>query len=425
MLREFVWPLVGRDEELALIADLLGDTVRLGVVIAGVAGAGKTRLALEVLAMARKAGLAGVQVVGSRTAATIPLGVFAPLLPTRHSEAGRTFEGLQWAAEALVERAGGRRMVLVVDDAHHLDAASATLVHQLAVDGPVFVVATVRSGEPAPDAVTALWKDGLAPRLELQVLSHDETAALLGLALAGEMDVATSHRLWVASGGNPLFLRELVLAAVDGGVLAEESGVWTLGGRLQVPPSIQDLVGQRVTGMTPAARAPLYMLAFADALGLELIRALHPEADLEALEQRGLIRLDHDGRRRPVALTHPMYGEVVRAQAPATTAVTVARRLTTAVEGLGARRREDALRVATWRLVTGGEAEPGLLTTAAKQAYHAADFDLAERLARAALATEVQPAVPSCWLSCSTSEASTPRRKPCSPRSSSGRWPRL
>lgn len=103
--------------------------------------------------------------------------------------------------------------------------------------------------------------------------------------------------------------------------------------------------------------------------------------------------MEHDGRRRPIALAHPMYSEVLSADAPGTTTVEVARRLTEAVEGLGARRREDALRVATWRLVTGGEAEPSLLATAAQQAYHAADFDLAERLARAALATRSQPAV--------------------------------
>jgi DNA-binding CsgD family transcriptional regulator/tetratricopeptide (TPR) repeat protein len=392
MLADIVWPLVGRDEELALIADVLGGTVRRGVVIAGDAGAGKTRLALEVLSMARRTGLAGMRVMGSRAAATVPLGVFAPLLPTRHAEAAGTFEGLQWAAEALVDRAEGRRMVLVVDDAHDLDAASATLVQQLAVEGPVFVVATVRSGEPAPDAVVALWKDGLAPRLELQVLSRDETAELLALALPGEVDVATSHQLWVASGGNPLFLRELVLAAMDGNVLAEESGVWTLNGPLQVPPSIQELVRQRLTLMNPSQRDLLYALAFADALGLGLMHTLHPEADVEALERRGLIRLDDDGRRRPAALTHPMYGEVLRAEAPGTTAVTVAQRLTTAVEGLGARRREDALRVATWRLVIGGKTQPGLLETAAQQAYHAADFPLAERLARAALATAVRPA---------------------------------
>ncbi|MBW3665832.1 MAG: LuxR C-terminal-related transcriptional regulator, partial [Actinobacteria bacterium] len=393
MQPETAWPLVGRDEELSVIADLLGEPGPRGVVISGAAGTGKTRLAQETLAMAREAGSAKLRVAGSRAAATVPLGVFAPLLPARHGDDAATFEGLRWAAQALLDRAHGRRLVMVVDDAHHLDPASAALTHQLALDGPVTVVATVRSEEPAPDAVIALWKDGLTPRLELQPLSQEESVRLLRLALSGEVEMAAAHRLWQASSGNPLFLRELVLAAVDGGVLVEDRGVWSLAGQLQLSPSIRDLVRQRLTGATAADRTALHTLAFAYALGFQMLRALHPEADLESLERRGMIQLDTDGRRRPVTLAHPMYGEVLRDRAPGTTAVTIAERLTTAVEKLGARRREDVLQVAVWRLVTGGVVEPGLLATAAHQAYHAADFDLAERLARAARATGSQPSV--------------------------------
>jgi DNA-binding CsgD family transcriptional regulator len=284
-------------------------------------------------------------------------------------------------------------MMLVVDDAHHLDPASAALVHQLAIGGHMLVVAAVRSHQPAPDAVFSLWKDRLALRLELQVLSQEETAELLRLALVGEVDAATAYDLWITSGGNPLFLRELVVTAVDEGVLVEDTGVWTLAGQLPVPASIQDVSWRRMAEMTSHELDAAFTLAFADPLGLEMVRGLHPHADLEEMERTGLIRMEHDGRRRPIALAHPMYGEVLRAEAPGTTTVEVAGRLTEAVEGLGARRREDALRVATWRLVAGGEAEPALLATAAQQAYHAGDFDLAERLSRAALDGENQPAV--------------------------------
>jgi DNA-binding CsgD family transcriptional regulator len=393
MRREISWPLVGREEELAIISDLIDLSVTHGLVIAGAAGSGKSRLASETMALASDAGWPVLQVVASRAAATVPLGVFAPLLPARHDDDANVFEGLRWAADALIDRAGGRRMLLVVDDAHLLDPASATLVHQLAVGEHVSVVATIRSGEPAPDAVVALWKDGLALRLELQVLSHEETAALLRRALGGEVDVAAAHGLWVATVGNPLFLRELVRASVEAGVLVDDRGVWTLRGHVQIPPSIEDLVRQRLADSTPPETNAMYTLAFADVVGLALMRTLHPGADLAAMETRGLIRVDRDDKRTPITLTHPLYGEVLRALAPGTTAIDVARRLTDAVEDLGARRREDALRVATWRLVTGGEADPGLLATAAQQAYHAADFHLAERLARAALAGHTSPSV--------------------------------
>lgn len=76
-------------------------------------------------------------------------------------------------------------MAVLVDDAHLLDEASAALTHLLATTERTFVLATVRSGEQVPDAVTALWKDGLADRIELPPLAVDESGELLSAALQG------------------------------------------------------------------------------------------------------------------------------------------------------------------------------------------------------------------------------------------------
>ena len=43
-----LWPLVGRDGELGFVGELLSDGSVSGVVVAGAAGVGKTRLAAEV-----------------------------------------------------------------------------------------------------------------------------------------------------------------------------------------------------------------------------------------------------------------------------------------------------------------------------------------------------------------------------------------
>ncbi len=68
------------------------------------------------------------------------------------------------APHRLACQAEGRRVVLGVDDAHLLDDASAAVLFDLVVTGAAFVVATLRTGEPAPEPVTALWKDGVAER---------------------------------------------------------------------------------------------------------------------------------------------------------------------------------------------------------------------------------------------------------------------
>src|SRR5207253_6871460 len=68
----------------------------------------------------------------------------------------RSADLLRRCAGFLVDSAGGRALVLSVDDAHLLDDLSATLVHQMAATGAALVVATLRSDEPAPDPIVAL-----------------------------------------------------------------------------------------------------------------------------------------------------------------------------------------------------------------------------------------------------------------------------
>src|SRR5207249_10655478 len=91
-----------------------------------------------------------------------------------------------------------------------------------------------------------------------------------------------------------------------------------------------------------------------------------------------------DGHRVEVRLAHPLYGDVLRARMPAMRLPEIARSLAEAVEATGGRRREDTLRVATWRL-EGGGARPGLMLAAATTARWRYDFPLAERLAAAAV----------------------------------------
>ena len=176
-----------------------------GIVLAGAAGIGKTRLAGEVLRRARGRGRATAWVQATRSAGSIPFGAFAHLLPVAFG-AGRPQNLLRAAGESIAGRAADGSLVLAVDDAHLLDAASAALVRHLTESAAGFVVATVRSNEPAPDAIGSLWKDGPVRRIELPSLSEDELGALLRVVMEAHVDGATVHRLWEASRGNVLYV---------------------------------------------------------------------------------------------------------------------------------------------------------------------------------------------------------------------------
>ena len=69
--------------------------------------------------------------------------------------------------------------MLGVDDAQLLGPVSAALVLHLATTSTAFVLATVRSREPVPDAIQSLWKDAGASRLKLRRMSDEMVAVLV------------------------------------------------------------------------------------------------------------------------------------------------------------------------------------------------------------------------------------------------------
>ena len=119
------WPLVGRVTELTQVAAAI-DTGAGGVLFAGPAGVGKTRLAFECLGFTAERGYRPAHVRANRSSATIPYGAFAALLPPATSrESESRGDLLRYFAEAILEDPDGRPLLLVVDDAHDLDDPSA------------------------------------------------------------------------------------------------------------------------------------------------------------------------------------------------------------------------------------------------------------------------------------------------------------
>src|SRR5215472_16261043 len=179
-------PLMCRGAEMERILAQLNGPGPAAFVLAGPAGVGKTRLASEAAASAARLGFATALAAASRSAAAIPFGPFAPLLPAGRQRPGDLLGLLRQASEAIAGRAGpAGKLVLVVDDAQHLDDGSAALVHQLVQTRTCSVLLSVRLTGPAPDLITALWKDGLAERIDLEAWTERETEAMISAALGG------------------------------------------------------------------------------------------------------------------------------------------------------------------------------------------------------------------------------------------------
>ncbi|MFI8215071.1 LuxR C-terminal-related transcriptional regulator [Streptomyces sp. NPDC085932] len=287
---ELPWPFAGREDELELVRRSLTGS-RRGIVVTGPAGCGRTRLVTEAVR-----GTDCARAAGTPESRSIPFAAFAHLLPEPVT--------LHRAVQLL---AGVR--TLLVDDAHLLDDASATLVHQLAVDGRVRLLVVATDGAPVPGAISRLWTGELLPRLTLERLSEEATAQLL-TAGAGPLDPLTVRRLQGLARGDLRLLRELLGAVRTRLTPVPETGERAWRGPVPLTPAVRERTAHVLGRTCPRERETLDRLAFAEPLpsdpdGLDL-------AALEVLESDGLVHVDDTGA---VRLAHPLYGPVLRAAA--------------------------------------------------------------------------------------------------------------
>jgi DNA-binding CsgD family transcriptional regulator len=347
-----------------------------GVVLVGAAGVGKTTLARAVTASLRS----DVQWVGcTESSRTIPLGVFAHRIPPSGS---RDPVALLAAARAsILERPD---TVIGVDDAHLLDQLSSTLIHQIAIERAGHIVATVRSGEPVPDAVTALWKDNHLRRVELMPFSKEQSIALVEAVLGGTLEGLSADVMWDASGGNPLFLRHMVEGAVDAGTLTEVDGVWQLRGRAVVPSGLAALLEDRLDHVGDEVVNALKFLALCEPLDLDALSELAGEEAVDAAEVGGLIRIAQDGPSLFARFSHPLYGDVVRRRVGTASARRLRGRIVKVLRHQELDTAASRLRLAQLSIDSDQPVDTDLLIAATKDAIFLSNVPLGEHLARAA-----------------------------------------
>lgn len=288
---ELPWPFTGREDELELVRRALAAT-RQGIVVTGPAGTGKTRLATEAVR-----GADCVKVAGTPETRQIPFAAFAPVLPESVT--------LHRALHLL----SGTRLLLV-DDAHLLDDASAALVHQLAVHARTRLLVVATDEGPVPGAISRLWTGELLPRLALEPLPRDETALLLTAGAGEALEPLTVGRLYRLCRGDLRLLRDLVGAVRELLVRVPGTDTWAWRGPVPVTATVRERAGRVLDRGCPEERETLERAAFGEPLPL----------DADALDLRVLERLEADGLvhvddRGAVRLAHPLHGPVLRAAA--------------------------------------------------------------------------------------------------------------
>ena len=371
------WQLLDRPVEFDAIRSALTGGDGGGVVLVGAAGVGKTTLARTVTATLRS----DVHWVAcTESSRSIPLGVFAHRVPPSGSRDPVAL--LSAARESILANPDP---VIGVDDAHLLDHLSATLLHQIAVERAGRIVATVRSGEPIPDAVKSLWKDGHLLRFELTPLTKQQSVSLVESVLGGTLEGLSADVMWEASGGNPLFLRHMVEGALDAATLTEVNGVWQLRGRAVVPSGLAALLEERLDHVASDVVNALKPLALCEPLDIEALCELAGEEAVDAAEVQGLIRIVQDGPVMNARFSHPLYGDVVRRRVGTASARRLRGRIVKVLRDRAVDSAASRLRLAQLSIDSDQAVDTKLLITATKDALFLSNLPLAEDLARAAL----------------------------------------
>ncbi|WP_328522714.1 LuxR C-terminal-related transcriptional regulator [Kribbella sp. NBC_00359] len=376
------WPLIGRETETAAFIRTLADPASRGMVLSGPTGVGKSRLAEEFLSVAAEEGHQVRRAVASRAASTVPLGAIAHLISAdvNMSDPAAAFG----ATVPARPQPGDARYVLMIDDAHLLDATSAILLKGLLATGAIYLLASARDDESvAPPVQAMLRADGMV-RTDLSPFDVTEVRSVLQTVLGHHLSKYCVSALYDASEGNVLYLRELVIGALRANKLTLDRGIWELAeGQLPGTPHLLEVVALRLSRAEPESRRPLEMLAVCGPLELANLREVTSQTTLTQLADHGLIKIIRDGRRETAALSHPIYGDVLRERLPILVRRTVLLRQVERIRAMGARRREDALTLTSWQLAATGTSDPELLREAARRAAQVHDYGHVIRLMEA------------------------------------------
>lgn len=374
------WQIVDRPSEFGAVRSALTSGEGCGVVLVGAAGVGKTTLARAVTGSLRSQ---VHWVASTESSRGIPLGVFAHLVGSSTSRDPTAL--LASARESLIAQ---ENTVVGVDDAHLLDQLSATLLHQIAVDQAGRILATVRTGEPVPDAVTSLWKDGYLQRFELKPFNKQQSIALVESVIGGTLEGLSADLMWESSGGNPLFLRHLMEGSIDAGTLTRVDDVWQLRGPTAVPSGLAALLETRLDQAGDDVVNALKLLALCEPLDLDALTELAGDDAVDKAETRGLIRIATDGPMLNARFSHPLVGDVVRSRVGKAAARRLRGRIVQVLRDRELASATSRLRMAQLSIDSDQVVGTDLLINAAKDAIFLSNLPLGERIARAAFERE-------------------------------------
>jgi class 3 adenylate cyclase len=155
-------------------------------------------------------------------------------------------------------------LVLVLDDLHWADGATLVLLRHLSrflSRHPVLVLGAYRDVEldrqhPLGDALAALRREVEVERIGLLGLPQEAVMELLQAIARHEVRASFAEAITAETGGNPFFLREVLLNLLEEGKVEREAGRFITRFSIEemgIPEGVRQVIGRRLSRLSEEA----------------------------------------------------------------------------------------------------------------------------------------------------------------------------
>ncbi|MFF1253073.1 LuxR C-terminal-related transcriptional regulator [Pseudarthrobacter sp. NPDC058329] len=332
-------------------------------------GIGKTSLT-EAISDRLSEDLNILQIHGSSALAAVPFGVLTPYTGELNAEESVSPVAVlrsMWTYFEKLKAGRSAPVLLVVDDAHHLDDASAGVVADLISAGWATVVAAARPRPGLPQPLDQLWYDGLAERVDLRPLNRQQIDEVLAHVLDGTVPAATVDAVWAASGGNPRILDALLHDAAETGVLAKRNGIWMLLGPVPADgPQLTAVVTKDHIRRGPEEQEALKLIALAGPVGRKVIEDVSGAAVVRSLLDQQMI-IETSGVPAELSLWNALFANAIRSTLSVSRSLQLLEKIRAHQNGT-VLRGEGMLRSVEWAFECGLRAPDPEMLDAAREA---------------------------------------------------------
>ena len=373
------WPMVGRDHDLAALEEAwhrAAGGVATYAVLTGEPGIGKSRLAAELVAIARQDGAQVCVGRCSQDDGAPPLWPWAQVLeglgrqlPSTDGDATAQFAAFEQIVRTVREAARESPLVVGLDDLHWADPCSLRVLRLLAetaADEPLLVLVTWRdSPEPTGDLadVAETLARRHAVRRALTGLSADDVAEVFATVARNRPNDEQAGALVERTDGNPFFVVEYARLA---GERADLSRLLT---EERPPAGVHEVLVRRLARLPESTVATLRTAALIgrrfDAPTLARATGIDEDGLLDVVEPAEAVGLVRDVGVERFAFAHALVRDTLAAGMTATRRARVHARVAEALEDHPDRATERAMH---WRA-----AGPSYAGRAWRAAVEAAD----------------------------------------------------